>query len=505
MMPKKVLLSFLWLFFLKGLCPGSILLETENIALSLDTYFRSDLVSFKNVVDLDSGNRDDSTTYLGIDYSFASGLEFKNGGPKYYLKLERNGPGDYDAPIFVHNTLMTSGGVIEEYRNDELLPGIEEFWLDTPVRNNYRFKLGLYTYEVGEGFSLNGSYENYGFSLYKEWSNAVLRFYYCRPDLYYKNHMGPRIRQDEEQGYVYNHNASNFFATDVRFNWDESYLNPYIGVLADYTSQGKRDNLFTAPIKKDILGTIGFACSLKQRKLSFTTEMAHNFGKAESVSSDYKDIYHTGYMFYTDIDYGLGKFTPSFKFLLSSGNKVTLDMAQNQDETLTSGKNRAFSHYSPLNRNLSDSISSCHSEIRPFVAMGSCYGLNYGIPRPKTLAATDFDNLIIAALGFDLKVTKKFSLIFDGFYLQSLERGVGMLNDEAKYLSRDLGYEFDLTGDYQLNKNVLLSLSGGYFSPGRYYKEKRNDTQGSLFSPYLRGDGHINSAYQIEMSMELEF
>ncbi len=185
-MLKKSLLFLAGVFFFRGLCFGASLLETENLILGLDTYLRNDIVSFKNVVDLDSKNSDDTTTYLGIDYSFGAKLEFKDSGPQYYLKLERNGPGDYDAPLFVHNTLMTSGGVIEEYRNDELLPQLEEFWLDTPLRGDYRFKLGLYTYEVGEGFSLNGAFENYGFTLYREWQNRVFRIYYCRPDAVYK-------------------------------------------------------------------------------------------------------------------------------------------------------------------------------------------------------------------------------------------------------------------------------------------------------------------------------
>jgi hypothetical protein len=504
-MLKKSALVLLSIFLLKGTCLALPLLETQDFILSMDTYFRNDLVTFKNVVDLESHNNDDTTIYLGIDYSFAGNLEFKNGGPKYYLKLERNGPGDYDAPLFAHNTLMTTGGVIEEYRNDELLPQVEEFWLDTPLRNSLRFKLGLYTYEVGEGFSLNGAYENYGFTLYRQWQNAVLRLYYCRPDSYYKNHMGPRIRQEQEQGYVYNHNAANFFATDVRFHWDESYLNPYIGVLTDHTSEGKRNNLFSAPTKRDILGTIGFACSLKENKLSFTTEMAHNFGKAKSADIAYKDIYHTGYMFYTNMGYNLGRATPSFKFLLSSGNKLTLDMATNQDSTLTSAKNRAFSYYSPFNTNLDDSIGSCHAEIRPLLAMGSCYSLNFGVPRPRTFAVSDFDNLIIASLGLNFEFTKKLNSSLDGFYLWSRERGVGTFAGEAKYLSRNLGSEIDLTIDYALNKNILLSVSGGYFFPGEYYKEERDDTDGSLFSPYLRGDGEANSAYLVEISMELQF
>ena len=65
------------------------LLNTEQLTLGLDTYLRTDLVSFKNVVDLDSHNKDDHTTYLGIDYSFAFSADFKDSGNKFFLKLER--------------------------------------------------------------------------------------------------------------------------------------------------------------------------------------------------------------------------------------------------------------------------------------------------------------------------------------------------------------------------------------------------------------------------------
>ena len=46
---------------------------------------------------------------------------------------------------------------------------------------------------------------------------------------------------------------------------------------------------------------------------------------------------------------------------------------------------------------------------------------------------------------------------------------------------------------------------GGYFIPGRYYKEKRDDLDGSLFSPCVRGDGNPNNAYQFEFFVELTF
>jgi len=504
-MSNKSSLFFLLFFLLRGACFGAPLFETENFTVDLGVYSRTDVISFKNTVDLDSANSDDTTTYLGIDYSLSALVEPKTAGPTYFFKLERNGPGDYNAPLFAHNTLMTSGGVVEEYRNDELLPNIEEFWVDAPLRNNLGIKLGLYAYEVGEGLSLSGAYENYGATLYKKFQNSMLRLYYARPDSFYKVRLGPRIRQDEEQDYRYEHNAANFFAADIKYEWEDNYLNPYIGALTDYTSSGKRDSVFSAPIKRDILGTLGLAFSLKGDKLSFTAETARNFGKGKSESGDFKDIYHAGYMLYTDTSYAFGKLEPFFKFLLASGNKVSLDAAQNGDTLSASGKNRAFSYYSPLNFNLDDSIGSWHCEIRPLVFMGSCYSLVYGIPRPETFAASDFDNLIILAPGFDLEVTPKLDLSFDYFYLQSLEKGVGTLDGQARYLSRELGHEMDITAVYKLNKNTLLEISGGYFIPGKYYKEFREDAAGSLFSPFVRGDGKADPAYMIETSVEFIF
>src|SRR3989338_9719020 len=126
---RKSLIFILVLFFTKNLCFGFSLLDKENFALSMDTYLRTDVVSFKNVVDLDSHNRDDHTTYFGIDYIFALNLDLKKQNQQYYLKLERNGPYDYDAPLFIHNTLTVSGpSHIDPYKRDELLPQAEEFW-----------------------------------------------------------------------------------------------------------------------------------------------------------------------------------------------------------------------------------------------------------------------------------------------------------------------------------------------------------------------------------------
>lgn len=479
--------------------------ETPELTLSMSGCSRIDTVNLKNSVDLDSANSDDTSTYLGIDYNIAFSAKLKNSGTELYLKFERNGPTDYDAPVFTHNTLMTSGGVIEDYQNDELLPNLEEFWVDTPLAADTHIKAGLYSYEVGNGFSLNGGYENYGVSVYKEWQGALWRIYYCRPDLVYKNHLGPRIRQDEEQGVEYNHNAANFFATDIKFKKGENCLNPYIGVLADYTSSGKRDSAFSAQVKRDILGTAGISWSYDSGGLQFCLEAARNFGRAESSDADYKDIYHQGYLVYTGSKLKLGRFIPRLDFLVASGNKATIEDAEAGDTTSASGKNKAFSVCSPLNKNLGDSISSINAEVRPVVAMGAGYGLNYGVPRPETFSATDFDNIILPAIGFDFNLNDKLCLGVYGYYLFSFARGVATLNSQGRYLSRELGKELDLFLDYKISDDILVSFLGGMFFPGRYYKQERDDTSGSLFSPFVRGDGEADSAYQLEVAVEMKF
>jgi len=504
-MIKKVLLSLIIIFSFIPRSYSYELLNTEQLLLGLDTYSRVDLVSFKNVVDLDSHNKDGHTTYLGIDYSFALSADFKDSANKFYIKLERNGPYDYSAPIFIHNRLVNSGGRIEQYRNAELLPQVEELWLDSKFLGKFGLKAGIYIYEVGNGFSLNGGYENYGVTLYQEAQNYLWRLYYCRPELVYKIHLGPYIKQEEDQGQKYEPNAANFFATDVKITAGKQTFWPYVGMLADYTSNGKRDNLFATPVKRDFLGTFGTAWEYADDDFTLKLEAARNFGYAQSQDSGYKDIQHTGYMFYSELDYTFGKFVPGLQFLLCSGNKTTPDMAKNADSVFPGSKNRAFSYYSPTNANLGDSICSSNVSMLPIVAMGGGYGLNYGVPRPGTFSPGDFEDLIMPSVGFDYNFTEKLCLSLYGYYLSAFNRPVGTLDGEGKYLSRDLGYEADIYIDYKANQHMTIGFLGGCFIPGKFYKEKRDDTEGSLFSPYLRGDGSANNAYQLEFYVELKF
>lgn len=398
---------------------------------------------------------------------------------------------------------MTSSGRVERYRGKELFPHIEEFWYDFPLYSlPFRLKTGLFIYEAGNDISTPADYENYSFSLYGESDNLNWHFYYCRPDLVNKSYLGPRIKQEREQGIHYTPNKANFFAADANFTFKNSFLQPYVEILSDH-SGGKRTNLFSAPTHKDLLGTFGLAWNAILNKLSLGIEAARNFGKAKSSDDSFKDVEHCGYLIYADVSYNFERIIPHYRFVLASGNKVTPEAAG--DSTFASGKNRAFSVYSPLNTNLSDSIYPDIPYL-PLVAMAGGNGLNYGINRPGTFEDPQLlDNLLLFNLGLDYKLTEKFSITFDWWYLMAKERGVGTFEDEVKELPRDLGHELDLSFNYELNKNISLSLLSGYFFPGKYYREERDDTEGSLFSPFVRGDGEANGAYQIELSLTLTF
>jgi hypothetical protein len=480
------------------------LIDDQSHVFSISPYFRADMVSMNNNIDLDSKNSDDSSTYMGIDYSLGLDFKFKDEGPQFYLKLERNGPYDYDAPLFIYNTLRTSTDQVERYRNEELLPAVEEIWADFSLRGlPLRIKSGLYAYEVGHGLALCGSYEEYGVSIYGGEENLKWRFYYSRPDLEHKSYWGERPPQEKEQGIDYEHAKANFFAADTIFSFGKQAIQPYVGVLADDTNF-KRASLFLEPTHKDILGTFGASWTANWDKFSLGLEAARNFGKAKSSDDNFKDVEHTGYAVFMDASYAFTKFTPHSRFLYASGNKVTTEMVDNGDEFFTSGKNRAFSNYSPFNTTLADSHYPNLANV-PLIAMGNGWGLNYGIPRPGTFGDPIVpDNLILSGLGFDYAFSDKLSLTFDWWYLRTAEKGVGMLDASAIELPADLGNEVDVSCNYSINDHLSVSLAAGYFFPGRYYKAERDATS-DLFTPFLRGDGEANGAYQIELSTTITF
>jgi len=504
---KRLIIIFLAvnIFFCSRYILAYPIFETEKLIFSGEGYLRFDSVNFNNVTDLDSANKADKRSYLGLDYSLSFKVQDKEDDSILFLKLERNGPYDYDAVLVALRKIDTTSGEIKRYRGSQLLPQAEEFWADFSPYPGIRVKCGLYTYEVGNGFSLNGGYENFGITLYGQSKNISWRIYYCRPDISYKNPLGPRIPQEKEEGIGYEHNAANFFAADLEYSGRRLNFRPYIGALADYTSSGKRDNIFAAPIKRDILATAGFACDFNFETLSIKTELAGNFGSARSSEAAYKDIRHSGYLAYAALGYTTGKFRPSLQVLLASGNKVSEEDALNPDGLLTGSRNRAFSCNSPMNKNLGDSISSSNVDMLTVVTMGGGYGLNYGLPRPKTFAAGDFENLLLPCLSFDWDMRENLCAGFYFYYLRAFQKGVGTFQGEPKYLSRQLGWEADMFVDYKISPNLMVSLLAGYFWPGEFYKENRDDTEGSLLTPYVRGDGRADNAYQVELVLESKF
>lgn len=511
MRAKTICALWGWIVFFKvQSCLGATMFENDLMNVSLDTYLRTDLVSFKNVLSLDSAHKDDSTTYLGVDYSLGFTTRLKEPDTKFFLKLERNGPYDYDAPVWIHKQLIVSGPrSVEAYRNEELLPQAEEFWLDTPVGGApVRFKAGLFPYEVGMGFAQGtGSFENYGVSLHHESDSLNWRLLYLRPDLVYKTRLGPRIPQEAQEGIAYEPNAANYIACDASYTAKNYSVLPFVSVLLDNTSSGKRTNTFSTPVHKEILGILGMDYALKIKDFSFGMEVARNFGGAKSLDPDAKDITHEGYLAYLDTSYTQGPWSPHGRFLFSSGNKVTTDMVDNGDTQFPGSTNKAFSSYSPLNTNLFDSLSPTPSSI-PLVFFGWGNGLNYGVGlnRPSTLADDAvLENLIMPSFGVEYKFSETLSAAVDWWYILANQRGVGTFEGEAIELSRNLGQEVDVSINYDMNKHVSLSLCTGYFIPGSYFKEKRDDDTGSLLTPFVRGDGEADPAYQIEASVEFKF
>ncbi|MCM8760800.1 MAG: alginate export family protein, partial [Candidatus Omnitrophica bacterium] len=294
-------------------------------------------------------------------------------------------------------------------------------------------------------------------------------------------------------------------ATDMLMKlWEGSSIQPYVGMLLDY-SVGKRLNFFQTPVRRDSLGTVGISWDFTLGKFSGSLEWARNFGGANSTDQDFPDVEHRGWAAYADALYDAGKLTPYTRFIYASGNKLTTDMIANGDSLYTSGKNNAFSVYSPLNANLAGSIYPGIQTL-PLVAMGNGYGMNYGVPRPTTFNDPGIiENLILVNAGFSYDFTDKCSATIEWWYLASAQNGIGLYNGVPKVISPELGHEVDIDITYSPNSNIMLELYSGIFFPGAAYREERTDRAGSLFTPFVRGDGKADTAYQVEISLAFIF
>jgi hypothetical protein len=180
-------------------------------------------------------------------------------------------------------------------------------------------------------------------------------------------------------------------------------------------------------------------------------------------------------------------------------------MIENGDTTYTSSHNDAFSIYSPFNSYLADSIYQSIDTV-PLVFMGNGNGLNYGVRRSGTFGdPIVIENLIMVNAGFDCPLTKKATITFDWWYLASVEKGIGMYNNVPKFISPDLGHEYDIYYSYAVTENITFTTYAGIFCPGAAYREERTDEGGSLFTPFVRGDGKADPAYQMEFSLTVSY
>jgi hypothetical protein len=138
--------------------------------------------------------------------------------------------------------------------------------------------------------------------------------------------------------------------------------------------------------------------------------------------------------------------------------------------------------------------------------MGNGYGMNYGVPRPGTFRdPAQIENMVMVDVGFDYSLTDKAVLAFDWWYMANVQKGIGMYNNVPKVISPDLGHEVDIYLNYLATKNITLRACGGIFFPGAAFREERDDINGSLFTPFVRGDGKADPAYQLEVSVEIGF
>lgn len=482
-------------------------IEGKNYVLEAGADARTDFIMQENNNDLDTKIRDDRVQYIAVYYSLPFDLRVKDGGPELFINFQRDAVYDYDAPVIINNTLNTYIGKFYAYHGAELLPKVKEYWADVPVapEEEIRFRAGLFKYEVGHGISINGSYQNYGLKLYSADRNFSWNLYACWPDISNKQLLGPYIKQEKPQLVDWEHSKAYLLAADTKVAIDEKFsVQPYVGVLMDF-SEGKRLNVFQTPTRDDILGTVGISGDFKFGALEVSAEWARNFGQANASQEGFSNVVHQGYAVYADVKYSIDTFVPYSRFIFASGNKLTTDMITNGDTLYPGNKNNAFSVYSPFNTYLADSIYPGIATV-PLLAMGNGYGMNYGVRRTGTFNdPAQIENLVLVNFGFEYGFMERAGLSFDWWYIANTQKGIGMYNNVPKVISPEIGNEIDFYFDYHATKNIKLRIGSGIFFPGAAYREERTDTNGSLFTPFVRGDGKADPAYQLELSAEITF
>ncbi len=487
--------------------------EAEAWRLKGELYASADLALMDNGIDLDHKGKKDSMSYLAAEYHLNLDLTYQD-CLQIFTRFERNGPSDYHSLILGRRHVPTLFGNVNRLRNKEFLPELEEWFADfkfpmqaVPIH----LKAGLFPMWIGNGLAVSGYYENIGVEIYQEGERFGTHAYYFRPDLRNKIILGPNMNSEETIGRGYQHSVSDLFALDTILSWKKpswggrfapsGSFQPYLSFLSDRTGAGKRSNLFAVPTSEDLLGTLGADLNLEWGRLSLGFEAAKNFGRAKAVNIGAalnENIVHRGYAIYADAAYDLKELhlKPRSKLIIASGN----DLNGSEGGLLPGSVNRAFSVYSPANAFLSDSVYQPQA-MGPLVAMGMGRGLHFGVRRPGTFNDPYlFENIIAPNVGVDVTPFERLTGTLDWWYLSAFERGIGSYRGLSKKLSRDLGHELDTSVTFQWTKQLKLVTALGYFIPGQYYTELRDDA-GTNFSPLIRGDGEVDNAFYGEMRL----
>lgn len=479
-------------------------IDEEDWAFHVGTHLRTSFNTLANTVDLNKEDPDDCNYYMGYAYDFTFDVRHLS-GMEIYAFIERRGRADYDAPLWGEKGLNTLFGRYRWYREENVFPHIRELWIEWPLTpaRDLRFKCGLFPYgrEVGHKIALGGKYENYGVSLSGDSEAVDWNLHWEVEDYSNRIHLGKVPNFDIEKN-EYDVESAYFTAADATYKLGGHRIQGYFGWLRDYTSSNARDNKFATRVKEENLFTAGTYVVLNIDRLSLGFEGARNFGKAESVTDTRDDVEHRGYLIIADASYDLGSFKPKCKFFLASGNEIN---ESNNTFSITSDTNDAFSVFSPLNVNLTD--SHYQKQFGPYVAMAGGYAVNFGVARPGTFGDPFlFENIVAYTVGFDYTPMDKVYVGVDYWYLHSKEPGHGLDSaGRAEKFSRDLGQEIDIFASYQLTPNIKLSLLGGYFFPGDYYKVGRMAGESNAYSPTPRRDGDADGAYQLELGMDVTF
>jgi hypothetical protein len=478
--------------------------NNSNWLFDAGAHLRLSYNHVRNTVDLNSGDNNDKTSYLGAAYDFTFDVKHLSGS-EVYLFIERRGRADYDAPITGTRSIDSLFGRYHWYHDSDLTPRLREYYVDIPLTpsQDVHYKLGLYPYarEVGHGIALGGKYENYGSTISGFTEPFDWNLHWEKEDLNNRIHLGKVI--DHEKGNRFNDTEAYFSAGDITFKIWEHEWQFYLGWLHDRTTPRARSNLFNNTVRREDLVTPGQYLQLKLDKVNLGFEAARNMGEAKGLDGT-RDIKHQGYLLVGDASYDLGSFKPKTKLVVASGNKF--DETNYNEISLSSDKNKAFSVFSPLNTNLTD--THYQKQFGPYVAMAGGYAVNFGVARPGTFSDPFlFENIIAATLGFDYTPYDKIYLGMDYWHLRSKEAGYGLgANGNPQRFSKDLGHEIDLFASYQVTPSMKISLLTGYFFPGDYYKEVRTDTSATnVFAPTPRRDGNASPAFQVELGFDFTY